>query len=90
MLSQPPSKTHRSPCPPKKVVSWPSPQIWRTLIPEVPSMTSLSAGEARANLGRLIDQVNADSEPVTITGPRGNAVPPVHPRAEGIDAPYLR
>lgn len=53
-------------------------------------MTSLSAAEARAHLDRLIDQVNADSEPGTITGPRGNAVPPVHPRAEGIDAPYLR
>ena len=37
-------------------------------------MTSLSAPEARANLDCLIDQVNADSEPVTITGPRGNAV----------------
>lgn len=37
-------------------------------------MTSLSAAEARANLDRLIDQVNADSEPVTITGLRGNAV----------------
>lgn len=37
-------------------------------------MASLSAPEARANLDCLIDQVNADSEPVTITGPRGNAV----------------
>lgn len=37
-------------------------------------MTSLSAAEARAHLDRLIDQVNADSEPVTIIGPRGNAV----------------
>ena len=37
-------------------------------------MTSLSGAEACANLDRLLEQVNADSEPVTITGPRGNAV----------------
>lgn len=29
---------------------------------------------ARANLYRLIDQVNEESEPLTITGQRGNAV----------------
>ena len=37
-------------------------------------MTAISATFARAHLDRLIDQVNEDSEPVTITGPRGNAV----------------
>ncbi len=37
-------------------------------------MTAVSATAARANLYRLIDQVNEDSEPVTITGQRGNAV----------------
>ena len=60
---KPAQRTHRSPNTPKKAVSWPSPQTWRTLIPEVSSITSLSAAEARANLDRLIDQVNADSEP---------------------------
>lgn len=37
-------------------------------------MTAVSATSARANLYRLIDQVNQESEPVTITGQRGNAV----------------
>jgi prevent-host-death family protein len=37
-------------------------------------MTAVSATTARANLYRLIDQVNADAEPLTITGQRGNAV----------------
>ena len=37
-------------------------------------MTAVSATSARANLYRLIDQVNDGSEPVTITGQRGNAV----------------
>ena len=37
-------------------------------------MTAVSATSARANLYRLIDQVNAESEPLTITGQRGNAV----------------
>lgn len=37
-------------------------------------MTSVSATSARANLYRLIDQVNSESEPLTITGQRGNAV----------------
>lgn len=37
-------------------------------------MTATSATSARANLYRLIDQVNQESEPVTITGQRGNAV----------------
>jgi len=37
-------------------------------------MTALSATSARANLYRLIDQVNEESEPLTITGQRGNAV----------------
>lgn len=37
-------------------------------------MTATSATSARANLYRLIDQVNEDSQPVTITGQRGNAV----------------
>jgi antitoxin YefM len=37
-------------------------------------MTSVSATSARANLYRLIDQVNKESEPLTITGQRGNAV----------------
>lgn len=34
----------------------------------------MSASTARANLYRLIDQVNQEAEPLTITGPRGNAV----------------
>ena len=37
-------------------------------------MTSIAATPARANLYRLIDQVNEESEPLTITGLRGNAV----------------
>ncbi len=37
-------------------------------------MTAVSATSARANLYRLIDQVNAESQPLTITGQRGNAV----------------
>ncbi|WP_426721886.1 type II toxin-antitoxin system Phd/YefM family antitoxin [Corynebacterium auriscanis] len=37
-------------------------------------MTALSAANARANLYRLIDQVNEESEEITITGQRGNAV----------------
>jgi len=37
-------------------------------------MTAISATAARANLYHLIDQVNEDAEPVTITGQRGNAV----------------
>ena len=37
-------------------------------------MTAVSATTARANLYRLIDQVNEESEPLTITGQRGNAV----------------
>lgn len=34
----------------------------------------MSATTARANLYRLIDQVNDEAEPLTITGQRGNAV----------------
>ncbi len=37
-------------------------------------MTAVSATTARAKLYRLIDQVNQESEPLTITGQRGNAV----------------
>ena len=37
-------------------------------------MTATSATSARARLYRLIDQVNEDSQPLTITGQRGNAV----------------
>ena len=37
-------------------------------------MTVIGATSARANLYRLIDQVNNDAEPLTITGQRGNAV----------------
>lgn len=37
-------------------------------------MTVVSATLARANLYRLIDQVNEESEPLIITGQRGNAV----------------
>lgn len=37
-------------------------------------MTAVSATSARANLYRLIDQVNDESEPLTITGQRGNVV----------------
>ena len=37
-------------------------------------MTAVSATSARANLYRLIDQVNEESEPLTITGQRGSAV----------------
>jgi prevent-host-death family protein len=41
---------------------------------EVVIVTAVSATTARANLYRLIDQVNEESEPLTITGQRGNAV----------------
>lgn len=37
-------------------------------------MTAVSATAARSNLYNLIDQVNEESEPLTITGQRGNAV----------------
>lgn len=37
-------------------------------------MTIVSATTARANLYRLLDQVNDESEPLTITGQRGHAV----------------
>lgn len=37
-------------------------------------MTAVSATSARAKLYRLIDQVNEESQPLTITGQRGNAV----------------
>lgn len=37
-------------------------------------MTAVSATTARANLYKLIDQVNEDSQPLIITGQRGNAV----------------
>ncbi len=37
-------------------------------------MTIVSATTARANLYCLLDQVNDESEPLTITGQRGNAV----------------
>lgn len=37
-------------------------------------MTAISATAARANLSRLIDQVNSDCRPLTIIGQRGNAV----------------
>ena len=37
-------------------------------------MTAIAATNARSQLYRLIDQVNADAEPITITGARGNAV----------------
>lgn len=47
---------------------------WRTLAVEVGAVTAVSATTARANLYRLIDQVNDESEPLTITGQRSNAV----------------
>jgi prevent-host-death family protein len=37
-------------------------------------MTAVSATAARSKLYRLIDQVNEESQPLTITGQRGNAV----------------
>lgn len=37
-------------------------------------MTAVPATTARAHIYRLIDQVNEQSEPLTITGQRGNAV----------------
>ena len=37
-------------------------------------MTAISATAARSNLYKLIDQVNEESQPLTITGQRGNAV----------------
>jgi len=46
----------------------------RTVLVEVVEMTAVSATTARSNLYRLIDQVNEDSQPLTITGQRGNAV----------------
>jgi len=41
---------------------------------EVEVVTAVSATSARSNLYRLIDQVNEESQPLTITGQRGNAV----------------
>ena len=37
-------------------------------------MTTVTATAARSDLYRLIDAVNEDSSPITITGRRGNAV----------------
>ena len=37
-------------------------------------MDAVSAAHARSNLYRLVDRVNEDSEPLTITGQRWNAV----------------
>lgn len=37
-------------------------------------LAAVSATSARTNLYRLIDQVNKESQPLTITGQRGNAV----------------
>lgn len=37
-------------------------------------MTSVNARRARKNLYQLIEDVNAEATPVTITSPRGNAV----------------
>lgn len=37
-------------------------------------MPAVTATASRANLYRLIDQVNEESEPLTITGQHGNAV----------------
>ncbi len=37
-------------------------------------MTAVTATSARANLYRLIAQVNQEAEPLTITSQRGNAV----------------
>lgn len=41
---------------------------------ELLSTTAVSATSARANLYRLIDQVNEESEPLPISSQRGNAV----------------
>ena len=38
------------------------------------AVSAVSATSARSNLYRLIDQVNEESQPLTITGQRGNAV----------------
>ena len=38
------------------------------------AVSAISAAAARAHLHRIIDQVNDESEPLTITGRRGNAV----------------
>ena len=37
-------------------------------------MSAISAAAVRAHLHRIIDQVNDESEPLIITGRRGNAV----------------
>ena len=37
-------------------------------------MTTISATEARAKMYRLIDEITANHEPITITGKRANAV----------------
>lgn len=37
-------------------------------------MTAISITKARANLYRLVDQANEESQTITITGKRGNAV----------------
>jgi len=38
------------------------------------SMTTISVTDARARLYKLVDQAREESEPVLITGKRGNAV----------------
>lgn len=37
-------------------------------------MNAISVTKARANLYRLVDQANEESQTITITGKRGNAV----------------
>jgi prevent-host-death family protein len=37
-------------------------------------MTGITAGEARENLDRLLEEVSSTHEPVRITGERGSAV----------------
>jgi prevent-host-death family protein len=49
-------------------------RLLRTVDLEVDGMTAVSATTARPNLYRLIDQVNDESEPLTITGRLGSAV----------------
>lgn len=44
------------------------------VIPYCWGMTTISVTNARSDLYQLVDQVNADSHPVTIAGKRGNAV----------------
>jgi antitoxin YefM len=46
----------------------------RTLLRTITGMKTFTATEARANLYRLLEETSESSEPIQITGKRGNAM----------------